>query len=189
MTARTRLQLLGCGIAGAVAIGFACISVDPPTSDEPAATRAEAQARSDTPDPVSGLAESVDAVPKPAEKQTPPEPSKPAGITASSEPNGQTSLGEIPGFRLMGAVPEPSSATLCDDELWQRLGPVVQKVGAGEFFVNEEEWKNRPASYRVGVASFVSKCTQAEGSVSIRSDKSGELLAVYDSERGYVPAK
>ena len=89
----------------------------------------------------------------------------------------------------MGAVPEPSSATLCDDDLWQRLGPIVQKVGVGEVFVDEQEWENRPVSYRVGVASFIAKCTQPGGSVSIRGSESGELLAVYDPERGYVPAR
>jgi hypothetical protein len=125
----------------------------------------------------------------PAEEPEPPEPMQPGELASNAEPRGPASLGEIPDFRLMGAVPEPSAATLCDDELWQRLGSIIQHVSAGEVIVEEVAWESRPASYRVGVASFISKCTQAEGSVSIRGGESGKLLAVYDSDHGYVSAR
>jgi hypothetical protein len=93
----------------------------------------------------------------------------------------------FPDWRLMGDVREPSTAQLCDGEAWSGARDMVEAAAAGEVYVDEARWRARPVSAQVGLASWLSKCTQSGAPLAIRASGSRALLARYDPASGYAP--
>ena len=73
----------------------------------------------------------------------------------------------------------------CDEELWERVAPIIQQLLPGEVIVNERAWARHASSAQAGIASWISKCKLAGGAVRIRADDSGALLGVYSPATGY----
>ena len=88
--------------------------------------------------------------------------------------------------------PEPTPAPRsqdeahpCDEEQWSKLEGFVEEVRDGEVLIHESDWASMGTETRLGLARWVSKCTQEGRPVRLVGSASGGSLAVYDARRGY----
>ena len=152
-------RLIASGVAGGVALGSACMSLQPP---DPPATAGSVAADAEVLI-TSGEPEAAGAL----------------------RPGMRLPLISDPNVRIMGNVQDPSSAQFCDPDQWPRLEAVLEEIREGEVLVDEAIWVNQSASFQRGAALWMSRCSQENRAVEIRGGKSEKPLAVYDPRQGF----
>ena len=91
---------------------------------------------------------------------------------------------DVPGPRFLGVVTEPSSAKLCDTELWQGVASIVVRNEPGQAWVNEERWRGLSSRSRAAVAKWSSQCTSSGSPLALLESPSGRTLGHYSLEEG-----
>jgi len=93
----------------------------------------------------------------------------------------------IEDFKLRGNHESPTVRDRCSEQARREMASVVGAISDGDVFVVESYWRTRATSARVGIASWLSQCTQEGRQVRILGDETRALLATYDRQRGYIP--
>ena len=89
-----------------------------------------------------------------------------------------------PGPRILGVVAGPSSAQLCDPELWEGITGIVVRNAPGEAWVSEERWPGLSWRSRAAVAKWSAQCTSSGSPLALLGSPSGRTLGHYSVEEG-----
>jgi hypothetical protein len=91
------------------------------------------------------------------------------------------------GFNLLGDALAPTERKLCSQAARRDMALFIDEIRDGEIVIREAEWKRKATSAQVGLASWLSHCTQDGRPLRIIGDESRAILALWDPGRGYVP--
>lgn len=103
---------------------------------------------------------------------------EPPGAGGMTDPTGSA------GPRFLGVVDEPSSARLCDPELWQGIDSIVIRNEPGRAWVAEARWRTLSSRSRAAVANWASQCTSSGTPLALVGSPSGNILGHYSPEKG-----
>ena len=102
-----------------------------------------------------------------------------------AKPEIDSQIVRLDGFRPLGNTIAPAQRDRCSDAARSEMATMIQEIGEGEVVIRESSWNRQATSGRVGIASWLSQCTQQGRPIQIRGDESGNTLARYDRLSGY----
>jgi hypothetical protein len=130
-----------------------------------------------------------DDITKPSslKSSAPPANSNPAIDTPAPAPGSTPSenplMRDVPGHLLSrhGRI----DYDRCDAKARSEMDTLIVRIDVGKVVVRESAWEVKSTSTRVGIASWLSECTQEDGHVTIFGDESTDPLATYNRATGY----
>ena len=102
-----------------------------------------------------------------------------------AKPEIDSQIVRLDGFRPLGNNVAPAQRDRCSEAARSEMATMIQEIGEGEVVIRESSWNRQATSGRVGIASWLSQCTQQGRPIQIRGDESGNTLARYDRLSGY----
>lgn len=102
--------------------------------------------------------------------------------TSGRTPSEIPQRGDVPGHL---SKQERIIYDRCDNNARLEMDALIVSINPGKVVVRESDWNLKSTSTRVGIASWLSECTQEDRPLTIFGDESANPLATYDQRAGY----
>jgi hypothetical protein len=110
-------------------------------------------------------------------------------IAQRSEENPRQTFRSFLGLGHSRVMTSSIQLDRCSDAARAEMKSLIHEAGDGDVIViDESSWWAISTSNRVGIASWLSHCTQERGTVRMQGNRTGAILASYDPRDGRRPS-